>query len=387
MEVNSARTPKHNELPILAHDAYALVDVETWKAIEFLLTKLEPVHLEDLDPDDQQCTICQQKFCFSENPKLSHCPVKTVCGHIFGKRCIIKWLDPLCWWGLEGEKEQNFPDDALLIDPARAKCPTCRTEFFALYHRPPMEKLAIRLWLWDNVFDYVGVARSEKEELSREHIWKYINYCHSRNEWKQSDFDLKWRSEDALKLISAYASELKTIPLTPIQDRLRERLERVGDRSITQLMFKRGDDSHIPFDFDPTGLLSEEPALLPRRQIRGEEEFPVNEFQDHWKINPVIKTAQLEPSADPAADPFSRPRPDHPGSVFVEGDTDTYKSFEIERLLNKRTIRRDRGRVTQYLVRWKGYEPKWDRWYALKDLENAKELVEEYEAEFGSRTK
>ena len=356
MKVNRARTPKPNELPIFEHEAYALVEVEIWKAIEFLLTKLEPVHPEDLSPDDQQCTICQQKFYFSENPKLSHCPVKTVCGHIFGKRCIIKWLNSLCWWGLEEDGDPNFDYDGLLNDSAKTSCPTCRTEFFARPNRVPMDMLAILLWLWDNVFDYVGVARSEKEELSREHIWKYINYCHSMNEIEEDELVLELvqseYSEAALDIISTYAARLKTIPLTPIQERLRKKLERIGKREITELMFKLDDGSHVPFFFNPT---------IPPRQIKGEEEFQVNEFQDKWKINP--------------------------GSVFVEGDADTHKSFEIERLLNKRTIRRGRGQVTQYLVRWKGYGPEWDCWYALKDLENAKELVEEYETGFGRRTK
>ena len=97
-----------------------------------------------------------------------------------------------------------------------------------------------------------------------------------------------------------------------------------------------------------------------------------------WRIHPVYTVAQLEPAA---ADRYQRPRPDHPGSTFAEGDTNAYKSFEIERLLNKKTIRHGRGVVIQYLVRWKENGPEWDRWYSLKDLENAQGLVQEYEAE------
>lgn len=63
----------------------------------------------------------------------------------------------------------------------------------------------------------------------------------------------------------------------------------------------------------------------------------------------------------------------------MEGDTDTYKSYEIERLLNRRTVKKGRGRATEYLVRWKGYGPEWDRWYNIKDLDNAAELVQQYE--------
>ena len=98
-----------------------------------------------------------------------------------------------------------------------------------------------------------------------------------------------------------------------------------------------------------------------------------------WRIHPVFSVAQLEPAPDPAEDPFQRPRPQHPPLVFVEGDTDKHKSFEIDRLLNKRTIRKGRGLAIEYLVRWTGYGPEWDRWYNIKDLDNATELVEAYE--------
>ena len=81
------------------------------------------------------------------------------------------------------------------------------------------------------------------------------------------------------------------------------------------------------------------------------------------------------------ADLFERLRPDHPPSVFVEGDIDTLKSYEVERLLNKRTMRKGRGLATEYLVRWKGYGPAFDRWYNIKDLENSADLVKEYEKE------
>ena len=100
-----------------------------------------------------------------------------------------------------------------------------------------------------------------------------------------------------------------------------------------------------------------------------------------WRIHNVFTIAQLEPAPDPATDPFQRPRPDHPNSVFVEGDTDSYKSFEIERLLNKRSTRRSGREKVQYLVRWKGYGPEFDRWYDEVELENARELIEVYEHE------
>ena len=171
---------------------------------------------------------------------------------------------------------------------------------------------------------------------------------------------------------------------TSFQDSMKEKLNEVVDCAITKVMDEVMDDFMSELDDGSHNSFLSDPTIRPRRQIEGEEEFQVNAFQDNRKINPVLNIAQLEPSADPAA---GRPRFDHPGSLFVEGDTDTDKSFEVERLLDKRTIRQGRSRVTQYLVRWKGYEPEWDCWYSLQDLANAKELVEEYETEFERRTK
>lgn len=104
-----------------------------------------------------------------------------------------------------------------------------------------------------------------------------------------------------------------------------------------------------------------------------------------WRIYPVFSIAQLEPAPSPAEDSFGRLRPKHPPPVFVEGDTDAVKSFEIDRLLNKRTVKKGRGHAVEYLVRWTGYGPKWNRWYNIKDLDNATKLVCNYEEAISQR--
>lgn len=71
----------------------------------------------------------------------------------------------------------------------------------------------------------------------------------------------------------------------------------------------------------------------------------------------MFSVAQLKPAPSPRLDPFSRPYLSHPPPVFVEGDTDASKSFEVERLLNKGVVKRGKGRSLEYLVRWKGYGP------------------------------
>ena len=109
------------------------------------------------------------------------------------------------------------------------------------------------------------------------------------------------------------------------------------------------------------------------------------DIPDSWKVYPVFTVAQLEPVPDPQADPYAStrpvPRPDEPPSVFVEGDTEHYKSYYLDRILNKRIIKKGRGYATEYLVKWKGYGPEHDTWRNVKTLKDAMDLVQDYEDE------
>lgn len=97
----------------------------------------------------------------------------------------------------------------------------------------------------------------------------------------------------------------------------------------------------------------------------------------YWRVHPVFSIAQLEPW--PGTDLFDRPLPAEPASVFVEGDTAEWKSYEVESLLNKRIRRRGKGESIDYLVRWRGYGPQYDMWYNVKHLDNAADLIRDYE--------
>lgn len=70
---------------------------------------------------------------------------------------------------------------------------------------------------------------------------------------------------------------------------------------------------------------------------------------DHWKIHNVFSIAQLEPAPAPGSDPYNRPLLDKPGPI--EAGADVYK---VERILDKRVIRKGQGFSTQYQIRWKG---------------------------------
>lgn len=74
-----------------------------------------------------------------------------------------------------------------------------------------------------------------------------------------------------------------------------------------------------------------------------------------WRIYLVFLIAQLESAPTPSKNPFQRPQSTQPPSVYVDGNIDTYKLFEVEQLLNKRTEKQDCGHLLEYLIQWKGY--------------------------------
>ena len=60
-----------------------------------------------------------------------------------------------------------------------------------------------------------------------------------------------------------------------------------------------------------------------------------------------------------------------PQPVVIEGE----EEWEVEKILNKRKVQ---GK-DKYLVQWKGFTAEGDTWEGRENLENAQELVEEFE--------
>ncbi len=95
-----------------------------------------------------------------------------------------------------------------------------------------------------------------------------------------------------------------------------------------------------------------------------------------WKIHSVIFVTQLEFASQ---DSYKRLKLDHLDFVFVKEDIETYKSYEIERILNKRTRQYKKIKMNQYLIRWKKYESKFDEWKSLSELKNCIDLIKDFE--------
>ena len=92
-----------------------------------------------------------------------------------------------------------------------------------------------------------------------------------------------------------------------------------------------------------------------------------------WKIHPVVSVAQLEPLF-PGYDPYDRPKFNHPPVIETKNDTPTYQSYEIEKLVDRRTRRYNETKMVQYLIKWFGHNPVHNQWKSFSALDNCFDL-------------
>jgi len=89
------------------------------------------------------------------------------------------------------------------------------------------------------------------------------------------------------------------------------------------------------------------------------------------KIHPVVNISRVQLYKPQVEGQKKTP----PKPVIIEGE----EEFEVEKILNKRMV----WGKDKFLVRWKGYMVEEDTWENRENLGNAKELVEEFEREYG----
>jgi len=95
------------------------------------------------------------------------------------------------------------------------------------------------------------------------------------------------------------------------------------------------------------------------------------ELPNSIKIHPIVNVSEVQLYKSQVKGQKKIP----PKLVIIEGE----EEFEVEKILNKRTVREKE----KFLVRWKDYMAGEDTWENRENLENTKELVEEFEREHG----
>jgi len=121
-------------------------------------------------------------------------------------------------------------------------------------------------------------------------------------------------------------------------------------------------------------------------QMKGRRSEKLTEhFVDPYKVKKIIssnaielelpKSIRIHPVVNVSRVQLYKPqvkgqKKTLPKPVIIEGE----EEFKVEKIINKRTVR---GKE-KFLVRWKGYIAEEDIWKNRENLENAKELVEEF---------
>lgn len=95
----------------------------------------------------------------------------------------------------------------------------------------------------------------------------------------------------------------------------------------------------------------------------------------NWRVHSVFSITQLESIEVSNKNSFQRISLSA-DSVFVEEDTKTIKSYEIERIIIKRTNKR---KETKYLIRWSEYDSEHDFWRSISKMRNVMNLINDYE--------
>ena len=88
------------------------------------------------------------------------------------------------------------------------------------------------------------------------------------------------------------------------------------------------------------------------------------------KIHPVVNISRIKQYVDQV----DSQRKEVPQPVVVEGE----EEWEVKKILNKRKIREK----DKFLVRWKGFTAEGDTWESRENLQNAGDLLREFEEEY-----
>jgi len=137
-------------------------------------------------------------------------------------------------------------------------------------------------------------------------------------------------------------------------------------------MWKKGDrvmlsTKDLVFRERPTKKLTEryvEPYVIEKVVLKNTVKL---KLPASMRIHLVVNISKVVRYREPG----KRQKVEKPKPVEVDG----VEEWEVEKILNKKKVRG----VMKYLVEWKGFTAENDIWEKKEDLENAKEVVAEFE--------
>ena len=97
------------------------------------------------------------------------------------------------------------------------------------------------------------------------------------------------------------------------------------------------------------------------------------DLQGRFKVHLVFHVNLLKPWIDSDESEFPNHHQDPPSPVIINNQ----EEFVVHSIVNKRT----RYGKTEYLVTWEGYRPEDSTWEPLGNLQNAQELIDEFNSQ------
>ncbi|MCJ1469876.1 hypothetical protein MMC07_008520, partial [Pseudocyphellaria aurata] len=203
-----------NTLDVQTSFTYAITCKKTWQMAKFFVDELHHASVGDIELEDP-CDICAEEF-FGD----VHRAVKLPCNHVFGRKCIERWLTP-----------------SLNLDGASSlganTCPKCRRVFFPQQIQlDSPNSMELRIKFWDLAYAHVGIALSESERQVRADLLRYISSSPDFNRRLPSDTDRPVHMGYTHRVLIAFCRHLRSHTLTPVQKDLRQRLETIAVRSM-----------------------------------------------------------------------------------------------------------------------------------------------------------
>src|SRR5215217_7263705 len=110
------------------------------------------------------------------------------------------------------------------------------------------------------------------------------------------------------------------------------------------------------------------PFMIIKQKHR--DSFELN-LEGKFQIHPVFHVNLLKPWIDNNITEFPDRQQDPPPATVIDGDDE----LKAETIIKKRT---HYGK-TQYLIKWKGYHDEDSTWEPLEHLQNAPELIAEFD--------
>ncbi|MCJ1426982.1 hypothetical protein MMC29_004885 [Sticta canariensis] len=236
-------------------EAYAGISKSDWDQIILHLKTFKPRELDDLKPKQQKCKICRQSFLLADDGTSRENPVSLPCGHVFGQKCLSRWIAAGAasqyncreyddhYGNLNKAPQELFREDSsigreqteeLLTQPvvwygARSlTCPTCRKAFtFPKLSGEEAAGIEARLRFWDGAYEKLGIVRSEKEEVCRQHLLQMLEVTKAERSAVPRHRILVYEFHAQVSAMR-FAIRRGRSDLTPVQCHLRDGLFNLG---------------------------------------------------------------------------------------------------------------------------------------------------------------